>query len=115
MGLRVLPAEIGVLAGRFGAHPGAQPLVFAHLLDIAPGLDLDHVEVIPHPGGETRLAAHFDDTARARIAAAAGGADTLVLILPDAFEGLDPPPLASARLTDLGPVRGQVRRLVGGP
>jgi hypothetical protein len=111
--LRSLPAEITVLSGRFGPFPAAQPFVFAHLGDVAPGLDLDHVEVIPRKGGATRLAQHFDESAISRLSGLAGDDDTFVLILPSAFEGLDPPPLASDRLRSLGNLRGTVRRLLG--
>lgn len=113
MATRALPAEITVLAGRFGAFPAAQPLVFAHLGDVAPALDLDHVEVVPVDGA-VRLAAYFEEGTRAALHRAAGGADTLVLVLPEAFEGLDPPPLTSPKLRDLGAFRGLVRRHVGG-
>jgi hypothetical protein len=111
--VRVLPAEITVLAGRFGPFPAAQPLVFAHLGDVAPGLDLDHVEVVPVDGG-ARLAAFFEEGTLSGLRQAAEEADTLVLILPGAFEGLDPPPIASTMLRDLGTFRGLVRRHVGG-
>ena len=111
--LRVLPAEITVLAGRFGPFPAAQPLVFAHLGDVAPALDLDHVEVVPVEGA-ARLAAFLEEGTLAAVRQTAGDADTLVLVLPGAFEGLDPPPLASPLLRDLGAFRGLVRRHVGG-
>lgn len=110
---RILPAEITVLAGRFGPFPTAQPLVFAHLWDIAPELDLGHVEVMPVEGGARRLAGYFEDALVAHLHGAADGADTLVLILPEAYAGLHPPPLASDRLTMLGAFRGQVRRAFG--
>jgi hypothetical protein len=113
MALRRLPADIVVLAGNFGDHPAAQPLVFAHLWDVAPDLDLGHVEVVPAARGEARLASYFDDGIRGRVARAAGGADTLVLVLPEAWEGLEPPKLESARLRSLGTWRGQLRRQVG--
>lgn len=112
--LRSLPADIAVFGGCFGAFPAAQPLVFAHLWDFAPDLDLDHVEVIPAEGAETRLAAYFDSAACARLRENAGSADTLVLVLPNAYEGMEPPDLTSERLTPLGSHRGHVRRLVGG-
>jgi hypothetical protein len=112
--LRSLPADITVFAGRFGAFPAAQPLVFAHLWDIAPDLDLDHVEVVPAKRAEPRLAAHLDEATINQLHDAAGDADTLVLLLPDAYAGLRPPDLASEHLRPLGSHRGQVRRLVGG-
>lgn len=114
MALRVLPAEITVLAGRFGAHPAAQPLVFAHLWDIAPDLDLGHVEVVPVDGGATRLAGYFDAATAAALIGSAARADTLVLVLPEAYAGLEPPALSSDRLEHLGVWRGRLRRQLGG-
>jgi hypothetical protein len=108
--LRRLPVDIAVYAGLFGAFPAAQPLVFAHLGDVAPDLDLDHVEVVPAAGGDARLAAHFDAATVTRIRAAACDADTLVLLLPNAFDGPEPAQIASPRLRSLGSRRGQVRR-----
>jgi hypothetical protein len=113
-GAHVLPADITVLAGRFGPFPSAQPLVFAHLAEIAPDLDLGHVEVIPVEGGARRLGGYFEDALVAHLHGAAGEADTLVLILPGAYPGLYPPPLASDRLAVLGDFRGQVTRSFGG-
>ncbi len=113
MALRTLPADIAVLAGRFGAYPGAQPLVFAHLWDVAPDLDLGHVEVVPVAGGDARLAAYFDEGRRVALGQAADGADTLVLVLPEAWDGLEPPALGSTRLRNLGTWRGQLQRQVG--
>jgi hypothetical protein len=107
-----VPAEITGLAGDFGPFPGAQPLVFAHLWDVAPDLDLDHVEVMPARDARTRLAVHFDADGIDRIETMTSEADTLVLILPAAYAGLDPPDLAHGRLRALGPHRGHVRRLV---
>ncbi|MDG4649494.1 hypothetical protein P6F26_13710 [Roseibacterium sp. SDUM158017] len=111
--LRVLPADITVLAGRFGRFPAAQPLVFAHLWDVAPEIDPGHVEVIPAEGGTARLAAYFDAATIAGMQAGAGDADTLVLILPEAYEGIDPPAPGSDRMAVLGTFRGRLRRSLG--
>lgn len=111
--LRVMPVDITVLAGRFGRFPAAQPLVFAHLWDIAPTLDLGGVEVIPLEGGTARIGAYFDVGAAARLISEARDADTIVLILPEAYDTLDPPAIASDKLRPLGSWRGEVRRQVG--
>jgi hypothetical protein len=107
-----VPAEITVLAGDFGPFPGAQPLVFAHLWDIAPDLDLDHVEVIPARDARARLTAHFDAGVVDRLEAETGSGDAIVLILPAAHDGLAPPDLSDGRLRPLGARRGHVHRLV---
>lgn len=98
-----LPADIAVFAGDFDS----QPLVFAHLLDVAPELDLTHVEVI-QSGHAARLGGYFegrvaDDLAR--------DAATLVLILPAAHGGLDCPVTRTPHLTPLGVHRGTVPHL----
>lgn len=100
---RDLPADITVLAGEFAS----QPLVFAHLLDVAPELDLGHVEVI-QSGHSTRLGAHFEEAVARELTQ---GAATLVLILPAAFEGADCPVQETAHLTQVGVFRGTVPHL----
>ena len=97
---RDLPADIAVFGGDFAS----QPLVFAHLLDSAPELDLGHVEVI-QSGHRARLVAHFDE---AIAMALAGRAQTLVLILPAAYDGVDCPVSRTRHLTPLGVYRGTV-------
>ena len=109
--LRSLPAEIAVFAGSFAS----QPLAFAHLLDVAPGLDLDHVEVIPLARAETRLAPYFEAGTIARLCRSAPPGDTLVLVLPGAYPDLDCPLGGSTRLRPLGPLRGTIRRFVTDP
>jgi hypothetical protein len=111
-GLRRMPAEIAVLAGDFGSFPAAQPIVFAHVLDISSDLDLDHVEVIPARGARSRLAAHFDAETIARLEAAVDPSEAIVLILPAAHESLGPPEMPSRMLRPIGIFRGYVRRLV---
>lgn len=98
-----LPADITVFVGEFAS----QPLVFAHLLDVAPDMDLGHVEVI-QAGHMARLRAYFDDAASARLAE---GAHTLVLILPAAHSGLACPVMQTAHLTSLGTYRGTIPHL----
>ncbi len=99
-----LPADIAVFAGDFAS----QPLVFAHLLDAAPNLDLGHVEVI-QANRATRLGAHFDATTVAHLMA--DPANTLVLILPAAYAGLTCPLVETGHLRPLGTVRGTVPHL----
>lgn len=97
---RDLPADIAVFGGDFAS----QPLVFAHLLDVAPSLDLEHIAVI-QSGHAARLRAHFDEALARDLAEAAG---TLILVLPAAFEGMECPVTRTSRLSDLGVHRGTV-------
>jgi hypothetical protein len=103
-----LPADIAVFAGVFAS----QPLVFAHLLDAAPELDLGHVEVV-QANRAARLGAYFDAAICAELVAEAG--DTLVLILPAAFDGLTCPLTETPRLRALGTFRGTVPHLSATP
>jgi hypothetical protein len=110
---RELPADIAVFAGRFGGGSHAQPIVFAHLIDIAPTLDLDHVEVIPTAHAARRMSPYFDASAVAALEAKLDGdEDTLILILPSSFDGLSCPVGTSAHMRDLGMWRGRVPRMV---
>lgn len=102
-----IPAEITVFAGDFAS----QPLAFAHLLDAAPMMDLDHVEVIQTTDPTARLAVYFSPTTAAAITAAKGARDTLILVLPAAFEGLECPLPPTAHLAPLGRFRGTITRL----
>lgn len=98
-----LPADIAVFAGEFES----QPLVFAHLLDVEPQLDLTHVEVI-QSGHLARLRARFEE---ATAVVLARGAGTLVLILPAAYAGLTCPVAQTPLLKPLGLFRGTVPHL----
>jgi hypothetical protein len=103
---RNLPADITVLHGTFAS----QPLVFAHLLDVAPTLDLTHVEVI-QTNHRARLEAYFDtETARDF-----PHSETLVLILPAAHEGLACPVSETAHLRPIGTFRGTIPHLSEAP
>lgn len=102
-----LPADIAVFTGDFAS----QPLVFAHLLDVAPHLDLTHVEVI-QSGFEARLKGYFDASVAAELAE---DAQTLVLILPAAHAGMDCPVTDTAHLRALGTFRGVVPHLSATP
>ena len=103
-----LPADIAVFTGDFAS----QPLVFAHLLDACPALDLGAVEVV-QTRPEARLAAHFPPETVATLVAASEG--TLVLILPDAYPGLTCPLTATQHLSALGLHRGTVPHLSASP
>ncbi|RMA44007.1 hypothetical protein [Rhodophyticola porphyridii] len=104
----VLPADITAFAGDFAS----QPLAFAHLLDVAPAIDLDHVEVIPATAPIARLTPYFGaDTAQV-IRAAATGRNTLLLILPAAYPGLDCPFGATDLLSLIGTFRGTITRMI---
>ncbi len=104
---RDLPADITVLSGDIAT----QPLVFAHLLDEAPDMDLSHVEVI-QSGHDARLRVYFDEATTARLS---GAAPTLVLILPAARPSLEYPVGETAHLTLLGTIRGTVSHLSAAP
>jgi hypothetical protein len=103
-----LPADITVFAGEFDS----QPLVFAHLLDEAPDLLLEHVEVIRDADPTRRLAVYFDPRTIAAIKTAAHPYTTLLLILPAAFDTLICPLVGSEHLIPLGVHRGTVPRMV---
>lgn len=94
-----LPADIAVFAGEFAS----QPLAFAHLLDVAPDLDLTHVEVIQTNHG-ARLGAYLD----ADQVAGLPREGTLVLILPASHDGIGCPIRDTPHLTALGTFRGTV-------
>ena len=102
-----LPCDIVVHAGNFAGQPAA----FAHLLTACPELDLDHVEVI-RDRPATRLRARFADDTADEIAAVGGHWNTLVLILPAAYPGLDCPLRDSRALPYLGTWRGHVPHMV---
>lgn len=98
-----LPADIAVYAGTFAS----QPLVFAYLCEVAPGLDLGQVDVIQSRHA-ARLRAHFDAATAARLAATGG---TLVVVRPGAYAGLACPLPDRAPLRALGMFRGTVPHL----
>jgi hypothetical protein len=103
-----LPADIAVFAGSFAS----QPLAFAHLLDLCPTLNLDHIEVIPAFGCQTRLAAHFDPEVISDIRFHLGTAETCILVLPAAFKELECPLRATELLRPLGDFRGTIARMI---
>jgi hypothetical protein len=96
-----IPAEIAVFGGAFAS----QPLVFAHLLDAVPDLDLEHVEVCQGTGLRARLGAYFEPDLVTGILVALDTDDTCVLVLPDAgtFTG-------SPQLRPLGMCSGSILR-----
>lgn len=103
-----LPADITAFAGDFES----QQLVFAHLLDIAPDLELEHVDVIQSDNPLVRLGVYFDVKTAANIVAAALPYGTLVLVLPASYEGLICPVVGSEHLIPLGVHRGTVPKMV---
>jgi hypothetical protein len=104
-----LPCDIVVHAGRFDGQPAA----FAHLLGACPELDLTHVEVI-RDRPATRLRARFSAETADEIAIAGAAWNTLVLILPAAYPGLDCPLRDTQDLPHLGTWRGRVPHMVAG-
>lgn len=98
---RLVSAEIAIFAGSFDS----QPLVFAHLLDVAPELEFEHIEVLQDRGIRKRLEGFFPPETVTRLLVALNEDDTMVLLLPEAgfFEGSD-------RLQPLGLARGTLRR-----
>lgn len=102
-----LPCDIVVHAGNFAG----QPACFADLLAACPALDLGHVEVI-RERPLIRLRAHFDTDTADEIAIAGGGWNTLILILPAAYQGLECPLGDGPNLPRLGVWRGRIPHLV---
>ncbi|MDG3040899.1 hypothetical protein [Roseicyclus marinus] len=102
-----LPCDIVVHAGQFAGQPQA----FAYLLTACPDLALEHVEVIRERPA-TRLRARFDPDTADEIAAAGGAWNTLILILPAAYPGLDCPLPDTPALPHLGIWRGHIPHLV---
>ena len=97
------PVEIAVYAGTFES----QPLVFAHLYDLATALGvevaLDEIEVICKADPTARLSHYFDVETVADITAELGLHTTTILIFPEALAGdLE----GSTRLTALGKYEG---------
>ena len=93
--------RIAVYAGTFDS----QPLVFAHLEDAMPGLDLGEVEVIMGDP-RARLAHHFETELAQALEDALGLHTTCVLIFPEAVPEGRLLPDQSDRLTGLGVHRG---------
>lgn len=102
-----LPCDIVVHAGNFAGQPQA----YAHVLAACPELDLGHVEVI-RDRPATRLRARFEGDTADEIAVAGGAWNTLVLILPAAYAGLDCPLDDTPTLPCLGIWRGHVPHMV---
>jgi hypothetical protein len=95
------PTRIAVYAGTFES----QPLVFAHLEDGMPGLDLTEVEVIMGDP-RARLAHHFEPELAEALEDALGLNTTCVLIFPEAVPEGRLLPDRTDRLTGLGVHRG---------
>ena len=95
---RTVPTRYAVYLGRFES----QPLVFAHLLDAFPPLDLDEVQVICNTDPRARLAHAFAPETAEAVEDAMGLATTCVLIPVEAVTGDTRLPEATDRLTWLG-------------
>ncbi len=93
--------RIAVYAGTFDS----QPLVFAHLEDAMPGLDLGEVEVIMGDP-RARLAHHFDTGLAEALEDALGLHTTCVLVFPEAVAAGRRLPDQTERLTGIGVHRG---------
>lgn len=78
--MKRIGVDIEVLGGSFAS----QPLVFAHLLDARPELDLDHVEVICGTDPRPRLGHYLAPDHVDAVEEALGLHDTCVLVLPGA-------------------------------
>ena len=99
--MAAVPTRIAVYAGTFES----QPLVFAHLEDAMPGLDLGEVEVIMGDP-RARLAHAFDTELAEALEDALGLHTTCVLIFPEAVPEGRRLPDRTDRLTGLGVHRG---------
>jgi hypothetical protein len=97
--------RIAVYAGTFDT----QPLVFAHLEDAMPGLDLTEVDVIMGDP-RARLAHAFETSVAEALEDALGLATTCVLIFPEAIPPGRRLPEATPLLTGLGVHRGHRHR-----
>ncbi len=102
-----LPCDIVVHGGNFSGQPAA----FAYLLGACDALDLTHVEVI-RDRPAARLSARFDAPTTEEIAIAAAEWNTIILILPAAYAGLDCPLADHAEAPLLGIWRGSVPHMV---
>lgn len=101
--------RVAVYAGDFVS----QPLVFAHLGDAMPGLDLDHVEVICGQDPRARLAHALGPETAAAVEDALGLATTCVLIFAEAVPQGARLPDDTGRLRFLGGFAAR-RRGIGG-
>jgi hypothetical protein len=99
-----VPTSIAVYGGSFDS----QPLVFAHLADALPGLELDEVEVVCREDPAKRLAHVLAARQVQTVEDALGLADTCVLVFPEA--GGEPLPDATAHLTLVGRFSGHRHR-----
>jgi len=100
--MAVVRRRVAVYAGEIES----QPLVFAHLLDEMPGLDLDHVDVICGVDPQTRLAHALPPAQVAAVEDALGLYTTVVLIFSDAIPAGQRLPTQTERLTWLGSFDG---------
>ena len=93
-------AEIPVASGRFAS----QPLVFAHLWDVTPDLDLDAIDVIQGTSMRARLGGYFGAVLVTEILTRMEADNTLVLFLPGSV------PADNPKLRSLGNFTGTLVR-----
>lgn len=102
----LVPTRIAVYSGQFES----QQLVFAHLLDTMPALDLTYVEVICGTDPRARLAHAFETAKAEALEDALGLATACVLIFPEAVPEGERLPDSTALLTGLGTHDGHRHR-----
>lgn len=102
--MKRVSVDIEVLGGSFTV----QQLVFAHLFDAAPYMDLEHVDVICGADPRKRLGHYFAPEHVDQIEDSLGLFDTVVLVLPGAGGPLGP----TDRLQPIGRWTG-TRRVPG--
>jgi hypothetical protein len=93
-------ADIPVASGRFAS----QPLVFAHLWDVTPDLDLGAIDVIQGTNMRARLGGYFGPGLVTEILTRMEADNTLVLFLPGSM------PAANPKLRSLGNFTGTLVR-----
>ena len=97
------PMGVSIFVGTFES----QPLVFAHLLDLCPGLDFDHVEVICGVDPGPRLAHALTPQDAAAVEDALGLRTTVVMIFEAAM------PIGAERLPQETGLLSYLARFMG--
>lgn len=96
-------ADIFIASGVFDD----QPEVFSHLMDTAPDLPFDEIDVVQGTMMRRRLGGYFPPQFITEILTLMGADDTLVLFLPEAD------PVETVRLRGLGLFAGTIIRADG--
>lgn len=97
---------VTIYAGTFDS----QPLVFAHLIDVEPGLDLDHVEVICGVDPVLRLGHALEPNDAQNVEDSLALDTTVVLIFDAAVPEAARLPSVTARLRQIGRCTGRRHR-----